>query len=718
MGYLKEFQSQIANHNYSSILQLWEEYCAGDEIEAEELEQILLSMKKSSMAEPFGKHVDKAIALWKNLEESPRSDKIFELIFDLQTFNTEQFRQMAFDFLEKKYSNQKTFNEKIRIIGLRNKENFQGAISNFELLNHMAKGKYVFHTGGWGVGEIIDISLVREQLTLEFDYVAGKKDLSFENAFNTLIPIPDDHFLSLRFGNPDILEQKAKKDPVEVIQMLLRDLGPKNAAEIKDELCDLVIPATDWARWWQAARGKLKKDKMIESPNDLKEPFKLRKTEVSHEERLEKALETKPDANTFIQMVYSFMRDFPETLKNAEFKNSLLAKLTEILSFQEITEGQELQIRFFIEDLENETKNPQSLELIKNFKSIDSIMNEISILSFKKKACVEMRKVRSDWQEIFLHLLFTIDQNTLRDYLLTELLSSNAQQEIEKNIEELLKKPSKAPEMLVWYFQKIMANQSLPLSDDKGRSRIFEAFLVLLHQIESNPEHKELVKKMYNLLTTERYLNVRKVMQKASVADVKEFLLLSTKCHCLTNHDLKIFNSLAEVVFPSLGKSDKKESDEKEVIWCTSEGYKKVQTRIHEIATVETVENAKEIEVARSHGDLRENSEFKFALEKRDRLQGELKFLSDQMNHARIITKDDISTDEVGIGTIVECETKKGQKIIYTLLGPWEANPDEGILSFQSKLALAMKGLKVDDRFQFQGEEYTIKKIGNYLERK
>jgi len=48
----------------------------------------------------------------------------------------------------------------------------------------------------------------------------------------------------------------------------------------------------------------------------LKEPFLLRETEVSHEEKLRKALESKPDAETLIQLVYSFIKDFPETLKN------------------------------------------------------------------------------------------------------------------------------------------------------------------------------------------------------------------------------------------------------------------------------------------------------------------------------------------------------------------------------------------------------------------
>ena len=145
-------------------------------------------------------------------------------------------------------------------------------------------------------------------------------------------------------------------------------------------------------------------------------------------------------------------------------------------------------------------------------------------------------------------------------------------------------------------------------------------------------------------------------------------------------------------------KKPEASTDDSGVIWTTAEGYQKLQYRIQQIATVETVENAKEIEVARSHGDLRENAEFKAALERRDRLQGELKFLSDQLNRTRVITKEDISPNEVGIGSIVECKNKKGEKVVYTLLGPWDADPEMNILSFQSKLAQQLKGLKVGDK--------------------
>jgi transcription elongation factor GreA-like protein/transcription elongation GreA/GreB family factor len=718
MSYLKDFQTHISNHDYPAFLKLWEEYCSGDEVDPLELRDILRAVKASDIAEPCGRHIDRILPLWKNLGDTPISHEILKLILDIQTTNSEQFAELALEDLKKHYGETKNFLEKIRLVGLRGKDKFQGAISNFEILNHMDKGKFMFHTGGWGVGEVVEFSLLREQLSLEFDYVPGKKDLSFATAFKTLIPIPDDHFLALRFGNPDLLEKKAKEAPVEVIKMLLRDLGPKTAAEIKDELCDLVIPSAEWSRWWQNTRAKVKKDTMIETPEDIRDPFRILQSEVTHEERLQQVLENKPDANTLIQMVYSFMRDFPETLKNNEFKETLHSKLNETLSFPEITTAQELQLHFFLQDLKGLKDYPPIALLINQCDSIEGLLHGIEVLSFKKRMLVEIRKHKADWKTIFLDLFFKVDQAPLRDYIVTELSAAKAETELKQKIEELYSHPYRYPEAFLWYFQKIISQKGLPLSDKAGKTRFFEGLLILLSHLENDPSQRELVKKIHGILSSGRFAIVRQIMQEGSLDDVKEFLLLASKCHSLSDHDQKIFRSLAEVVHPSLTKLRKKSETptvESNIIWTTAEGYQKLQHRIQQIATVETVENAKEIEVARSHGDLRENAEFKAALEKRDRLQAELKFLSEQLNRARIITREDISTEEVGVGAVVECSSQKGDKITYTLLGPWDADPEKNILSFQSKLAQQIKGLTVGEKFQSQGEEYTITAIKSFL---
>jgi transcription elongation factor GreA-like protein/transcription elongation GreA/GreB family factor len=715
MNYLKQFLQHIHLGDYSSFLSLWEEYCLSDEVDGQEVIAILENVKKSSLALPFGKHVETILNLWETLKIPAEYDKVFELVIDLETTNSLELGDLTFAYLKKKYGNESYFNEMVRLTDLRERNNFQGAVRKFALLAHMKKGNYVFHLGGWGVGEIVDVSFVREQLSLEFDYVSGVKDLSFQNAFATLSPIPKDHFLARRFGNPDEFEAFARKNPVETIRMLLRDLGPKTASEIKNEVCDLVIPEADWSRWWQSARTKIRKDSFIDAPDDLKKPFSLRTSELTPETELQKKLDSADSVKAVINTLYAFFRDFPQASKSPELGIYLKDYLSKWLS-EPISDGEALQLHFFLEDLSLDTKYTPAQELIRRFTSIEEVIFQIDIVGMKKRLLTETRALRTDWIAVFLPLVIKLDQAALRDYVLAELLKADCLEELKEVLKELIDYPQHYPQTFLWYFQKMMGHPELPFADLKGSNQFFEAFLILLHILEKTNEERDLIKKMHLFITDGRFANIRKIFQAAKKEEVQEFLLLSTKCHSISQEDIKILHSLAQVAHPDLKTITRKYDDEpvfeQTNLWITEQGLKELKERIHDIATVKTVQNANEIEEARALGDLRENAEFKAALEKRDRLQSEIKTLSDQFSRARVIEKEDVNPSCVGIGTIVSC-TNPEETIEYTILGPWEANADKGILSFQSKLALAMLGKKVGDKISISGDEYVIEKIGS-----
>ena len=710
-GYLEDFKEALERFDSPALLRLWEEYTSSDEVDPEDFRGILIAVKESELCDYIGRHIERGLPLWENVKGTPQGDEILRLMIDLQMTGSLQLRELAASHLDEKFGADPEHAHKMRIVGLRSPgEEFKGSISHYILINHMKKGNYVFHTGGWGAGEVIDLSMIREEANFEFDYLAGNKHLGFKACFAHLIPIPTTHFLARRFGAPDELEAFARKSPVETIRMLLSDLGPKTAAEIRDELSELVIPEGEWNRWWQGARNRIKKDTRIESPSDLKKPFRLMTKEVSHEERLQKALEKKPDAETLIQMVCGFLKDFPETLKNSDFKDSLSNKLTEMLSFPEISPALQLQIHFFLQDLNDEKEYSPIKELLVDAASPLELIGEIVTQSLKKRALMELRESRENWHELFLELLLTPIQTSLRDYIFTELLGSSYEPQLRVKLSEMAADPTVCPEACLWYFQKISNDSTLPFADSEGLSTFFEAFLILLSDLEQREGRRDLVKKMQAILLAGRFSIVRKIMKQSTLKDTKEFLLLVTKCHSLSDHDIKIFYSLAEVAHPELANT-KKEAVEEEVIWTTQEGYNKLQKRIEQIGTVETVDNAKEIEVARSHGDLRENAEFKAALERRDRLQSEIKFLSSQLTLCRVLNKDDIHTDKVGVGTTIECSLEDGSKATYTFLGPWDADPDNNILSFQSKLSQSVSGLTAGETFEIQGKKHTIEAI-------
>ena len=715
MDYLKQFESHVANNDFPAFSSLWEEYCMGDEIDPQEMCLILRAAAQSLFCDAFGKYVEKGLDLWQTVQDPDYSYEIIKLIFDIQTTDSRDLCEFAFNFLEKRYETDPRFPENMRLIGMRDAGSCRAVISKYELLSHMHPGNFVFHTAGWGVGEIMDVSFLREQLSLEFDYVSGLKDLSFTNAFKTLYPIPNTHFLAMRFGRADYLEELARENPCEVIHMVLRDLGPKTASDIKDEMCELVIPEDEWVKWWQNARTKLKKDTKVETPATAKEPFRLRETELSHEARFQKALETKPGPDTLIQLVYSHLRDFPQTLKNDSFRQILEEKLKEVLTYPEITPAEQLQIHYFLQDLADISDYPPIKELIEKAPDLKQLVDSIDLVANKKRTLMMVKAHNSNWKTIFLDLFLIIDPSSLRELILNELLAAKERPSIEKKLEELLKNPAAHPQTVIWYFQKVTLKNDLPFNTNDGRTLFFEAFLIVMSHLERAGE-RDMVKKMIATLTKGRFAIVRKIMQHASEAAVHEFLLLASKCHSLESHDLKIFHSLAEVVHPSLKRMRRvvDEPVETNIIWTTQKGLDKITARIDEISK-EMVENASDIEEARSHGDLRENAEFKAACERRDKLQAEIKRTSDQVNQAQVLNKSTVITNEASPGTIVECEDASQNRQVFTLLGPWDADPEKNILSFQSRLGQSMLGKKVGESFDYQNQQYKILAIKNYF---
>lgn len=703
MAYFKEFVARIQKQDKKGFQELWQEYSAGDEIEPEEYLKILLALKNTALAKDFD--IESGFALLEKV--SSHYEPIFAALYDLETTNTPALADKAYAYLDEHYGQTPHFQDKIRLVGLKNRTHFQGAISNFLLLNHLQKGHFVFHTGGWGVGEVMNVSMVREQVEGEFEKVSGLRELSFANAFKTLVPLADDHFLARRFGDPDKFEKEAKEDPVAAIKILLRDLGPKTAGEIKDELSDYVIPESEWNKWWQAAKARLKKETSIEMPEGLKEPFRIASEERSVDEKILKSLDDIHAAAAFIDSVYTALRDHPQIISNEDVRKALLEKTQ---SF-EGTPAEELSLLFLREDLHDTEAKAKVHELLAECSSVSALISKLSILAFKKRTMIELKAARSDWKELYLELLTGPMPATIRDFALKES-SEGAYEAIERYMNNV----KAQPEFMLWYLPKAVADKTLPFGDKEGQCRLLESYLVILSQIEQKSGMKEMVKKMQALLFADRFALVRKILEGSTKEFVKEFLLLVSKCHTIADLDSQTLYSLAYVVHPDLNKkSPKAEEEDEGFIWTTQEGRNLLQERIRQIGTVETVENAREIEAARALGDLRENAEFKFALERRSRLQAELKTLSDQLQKVRVITKEDILTDEVSVGAVVIVENEKGERFTYTILGPYDADTEKGILAFQSKLAQSMMGLRIGDKFSFQKESYRIVAIKSYL---
>ncbi len=145
-------------------------------------------------------------------------------------------------------------------------------------------------------------------------------------------------------------------------------------------------------------------------------------------------------------------------MKNTSFKESLKQELIETLSHKEINDAQEVQILFILQDLNHE-KAKNLGEFISKLPHLENIVSAIHVLAYKKRMLTEIAKARSDWKELFTQLIFTIDQNPLRDFLLNELLAHGGVALVEAKIDALLYSPQLAPSTLLWYFHKILMDK-------------------------------------------------------------------------------------------------------------------------------------------------------------------------------------------------------------------------------------------------------------------
>ncbi|WP_203246841.1 transcription elongation factor GreA [Sporosarcina beigongshangi] len=130
----------------------------------------------------------------------------------------------------------------------------------------------------------------------------------------------------------------------------------------------------------------------------------------------------------------------------------------------------------------------------------------------------------------------------------------------------------------------------------------------------------------------------------------------------------------------------------------TVAGKQKLEEELEFLKTVKRKEIVERIKIARSYGDLSENSEYDSAKEDQGFLEGKISTLESMIRNSVIITEDELNTDEVRLGkTVTFKELPNGDEETYTIVGSAEANPIEGLISNDSPIAKALIGRRKDD---------------------
>jgi transcription elongation factor GreA len=136
----------------------------------------------------------------------------------------------------------------------------------------------------------------------------------------------------------------------------------------------------------------------------------------------------------------------------------------------------------------------------------------------------------------------------------------------------------------------------------------------------------------------------------------------------------------------------------KDEVMLTREGLKQIEEELHELKTVKRKELAKRLKVAISYGDLKENSEYHSAKDDQAHMETRILVLERTVKRARVVDKDDLDMNEVGIGSyVILNDIEFAERIEYRIVGPAEANVAENKISYESPLGKGLLGKKAGD---------------------
>jgi len=647
-------------------------------------------------------------------------DIAIELLKKILSYNEKdrEAREELIDCYTSKYKDHSHLEEYVEKSGLKdNSVDVQQGIDLFEKHIIFDVGSYVYHRT-WGIGKCVDIK--DDTLIIDFKD-KPKHKMTLQMALSCLQIISEDHIWLRKNTDLEGLRKTILNDVEEGVRIIIA--SKNNAATVKDfkdELLRGILTKKEWTKWWNRAKTILKKNPYFGTLPEDNDVYFIRKNPISYNEDVLNKFKIEKNFDRRFELFNEFITHGDI---DSEYFEDMLSYFTGFIS----TPGNinENSLKSFLL-LKNLKKSYSYLpidfaydfkEILDNLKDIHAYLPAIPENELKKNFLLNIKRHADNWPELFVKCFYS---NPMK-FIIDELISSGFDKSVNGLIANITSHYREYCDLFIW----IAKNLVIRKAGDHFKINFDQTIMGLCHLLEiSNRElinernvvsNRKLFNTIVDLLFKDNLLieyikrsdetKVRRLMPTIlNIEELKDEYIIKTRFAIKTSFPNIVFEDEVESIVNS------------QQLLVTQRSYEMKQNELKYLMEVEIPKNSKEIGVAMEKGDLRENAEYKFALEKQDFLKQQVKNLTETLNRAQILKFEEIKTNAVSVGTMVTLNSVSEDKTEkFTILGPWESEPSKKIISYTSPLGETLLNKSVGDIVELGAKnnrkQYKILKI-------
>lgn len=589
------------------------------------------------------------------------------------------------------------------------------------MLEAMEPGTYVVHRS-WGFGRILSYDEAAQRLVIDFkDKKAHPMDPAF--CVSTMAVLPANHLLVLKETEPDRIAKLIAENPAELVAEALKAYSNQATTAIDLEITlAQVVGEEKFKKWWGHAKKALAKDPRIAVPAKKTECFVLRETPVSAVDEILDQFNGTRSARRRIALAEELI-GAADTRAGEPDLAAVLKGLAEAVKDSNQLDPAERLYGAAVRDqlakvvgVDPAGLEPSQASLVANVRDLPAVAEKIPV-QFQAKFLELIKTTHPIECRDIVFTLLKVSQGKFTTECINFLVENGYSEDLAATLKRWQTEQNLRAPVLLWIVKNRHAKKFAKLLHDLITPRLLSAiFFAIDYEALQSASARRIP--LAEILSEDAELigDLLATADPETARDLANTLLLNQGFEELTKKSLlarfiKIFPNIQALV---AGEPEGRE----EQLLVSRASYDRRRTEYETIVTKRIPENSRAIAAAREHGDLKENSEYKMAKQDQQVLMAQKKLLERELSHARVTDFKDAPADQVGVGSIVDLRDQAGAPLRYTILGAWDGDPDNHVISYKTPLGSALLSRKIGDSVKVKTgateETYTVVAIARY----